>query len=429
MNEEDPGREGFPRLLRPVEAPLALYLRPGRNDHLALAQAVTEGVGGLRGIVFNPPRLDIQKELLGETNRRHIGSILDTRMMELAAPTPSRSDPSPIAWARAGRKTSEEMKGRTGREVAQSIADYVMSNSFSAVLAPTHYLPDGARDSGLSVDSLVAKWLRESLDAGGGNDVPIYYPLALPSAIFRDPTHRKQILDVLKDLSVDSFWLRIHPFGTSASGPIVLRGYVTACQALHPLGVPLVAERSGAIGVALLAFGAVGGIESGITTGESFDATNLIRVPRTRGKPFLPPPRVYLKELAAFLEAKEARKFFDLRGMKSFFGCHERCCPQGLPDMLTNPRRHFITTRANEVSRLSSVPPTLRRQIYMEDFLRPATDLALQASNAFHSLEKHRRRLESWRGTLGAVARENPLKSWSEPPSGRRIGRRTKVSA
>ena len=417
-------KESFPRLLRAVETPLALYFRPGRNDHGLLAQALTEGLTGLRGIVFNPARLGIQHELLGEATRRHIEMILDTRMMELASPTASREDLSSIKWASAGRKTAGELEAGAGKEAAQAIADCVVANSFTAVLAPTHYLAGGARDSWISADSSMAKALRDSLDSLGGRDIPIYYPLALPSAAFRDSSQRKDILSVLKNLPIDSIWLRIHPFGTAASGPIALRGYIAACQELHTLEIPLVAERSGAIGIALLAFGAVGGIESGITTGENFDAGRLIKVPKKKVKPFLAPPRVYLKELAAFLPVKEARKFFDLRLMKSYFGCHERCCPRGLADMLTDPRRHFVVTRAQEVARVSSVPSTMRRQIYMEEVLRPATDLAFQASRAFPALDKQRRRLESWRGTLGAVGRENPLKSWSAVDPGFQLNER-----
>ncbi len=262
----------------------------------------------------------------------------------------------------------------------------------------------------------------------GAIQVPIYYPLALPSTAFRDSSQRKEIVRVLKDLPIDSVWLRVHPFGTAASGPIALRGYVEGCQELHQLGVPLVAERTGTIGIALLAFGAVGGIECGITTGEGFDISRLTAPPK-KGGAFLAHPRVYLRELGAFLEVKRASPFFDLRRMKTFFGCRERCCPGGLQDMLGDPRRHFVFTRAQEVSRVSSVPVALRRLLYMDQFLRPATDLALQASRIYPALDKQRRKLESWRGTLGAIERENPLKSWSQPPDGRRARSRVKASA
>lgn len=348
--------------------------------------------------------------------------------MELASQTAgSRAALASLRWASAGQKQPDELSESAGKEVAQAIAEFVVGNGFSTVLAPTHFLAS-TKDPWISVDAFLTQAVRTCLDTMGASRIPIYYPLAIPSAVFRESSLRKDIVRILKDLPIDSVWLRVHPFGTTASGPIALRGYIEACQEFHQLGTPLVAERTGTVGIALLAFGAVGGIESGITTGESFDFGRLTRPPK-KGRAFLAHPRVYLRELGAFLPSKGARAFFDLRRMKTFFGCRERCCPRGLQDMLGDPRKHFVVTRAREVARVSSVPVTLRRQTYLEDFLRPATDLALQASRVYPELDKQRRRLESWRGTLSAVGRENPLKSWSQPPDGRRARSRPRASA
>jgi hypothetical protein len=393
-----------------------------------MAQALTEGLNGVRGIIFDSGRVKIQQELRGEAARRKVETVLDPRVMDLASPNgESRSELVNLGWAAAGRKQPDELRSQAGKETARELARFVVDHGFSAILAPTHYLTDG-ESPWLRSDSFVTQAVRAQLDELGATGTPIYYPLALPSTGFRDVSTRREIISALRDLPIDSVWLRVHPFGTTASGPIVLRSYIEACQDLHQLGIPLVAERSGTIVIALLAFGAVGGIESGVTTGENFDFGRLTRPPK-RGRAFLAHPRVYLKDLGIFLPAKAARFFFDLRGTKTFFGCRETCCPKGIQDMLGNPRRHFIVTRAHEVGRVSSVPVNLRRQIYMEEFLRPPTDLALQAAQLYPDLEKQRRRLESWRRTLGAVARENPLKTWSQAPDGRRVRARSKVSA
>lgn len=208
--EENSENQAFPRLLRPVEIPLALYFRPGRNDHVMLAQALTEGLTGLRGIVFNPARLTIQKELLGEASQGGIGTVLDTRMMELSSGIGSRPELSSVSWAFAGKKTAAELLAGAGKQAAEFIASCVVENGFSAVLAPTHYWA-GSEDQWVSVDSLVTRTLRDCLDLTGANDVPIYYPLALPSAAFRDASQRKQILSTLKDLPIDSVWVADSP--------------------------------------------------------------------------------------------------------------------------------------------------------------------------------------------------------------------------
>jgi hypothetical protein len=216
----------------------------------------------------------------------------------------------------------------------------------------------------------------------------------------------------------------VHSFGTTHSGPLALHRYIDTCRQLHKLHLPLVGERTGTVGLALLAFGAVGGIESGITIGEHFDVRPYLQ-PR-KGKGFLRPPRVYLPDIGAFLEKNVAATFFDHRGMRGAFACQSGCCRRGVSDMLENPRRHFVTRRSREVAELSRAPVNLRPGIYMDAFLRPATDLAVRTTRAEPSLERHRQRLDSWRGTLGAQQQEDRLvrTTHSLVPDGRRIIRR-----
>lgn len=230
---------------------------------------------------------------------------------------------------------------------------------------------------------------------------------------------RERLRYQLGSLPIDALWLRVHPFGTSQSGPVALRGYIEVCRDLHGLRVPLVAERTGTVGLALLAFGAVGGIEGGITVREGFDVTPLLRPPAGEG--FSPTPRVYLPSLGAFLTRKRAQRLFENRRMRSEFGCQNPRCCRRATDMLRDPRRHFAVQRMSEVTKLSRVPAQLRAGIYLDDFLRPATDLALQAAAIEPSLEPTRRRLESWRITLGAMHRERPTTTFSQLPEGKRL--------
>src|SRR5262249_27963458 len=202
---------------------------------------------------------------------------------------------------------------------------------FTAVLAPTHLLA-ATNDPWMPVDQGLVHELREQLDRAGQQSVPIYYPLAIKANLFSNADSRQHLQAVLSTLPIGPIWLRVHPFG-SKSGPASLRGYIDACRDFHGLGLPLVAERSGTVGVALLAFGAVGGIESGVTLGEHFNASGLLREPKN-GSPFLPQPRVYLPELATFLDRERAKRFLEQRAMKASFACRDiSCCRRGAQDM------------------------------------------------------------------------------------------------
>jgi hypothetical protein len=411
-----------PRLLRPVGHPLGLYLRPGRNDHRALLQLLAESTA-LAGIVFDPCMEGRQEELRTDAVRAGVDAILDPRTVELATPTGfERVAPTNLPWAASAPDTPDAWRGTAGAERVEVLAAYVREKGFSSVLAPTHYLR-AATDPWLEVDAALVRRLRNLLDAQGGAHVAIYYPLVLHATAFRDTIQRRTLIASLQGTPIDALWLRIHPFG-SASGPNALRGYIEACRELHRVGVPLIGERTGTIGVALAAFGAVGAVESGVTFGERFDVAPLVK-PRPKGDAFLPPPRVYLPQLGAFLSRKQADEFFENRQMKIAFGCRDTsCCRRGTTDTLADPKHHFMTQRLRELGRLSRAPETLRAQIYLDDFLRPATDLALKAARVEPALEPVRQRLESWRLTLGAISRSTESFSFAAVPQGGRLDHR-----
>ena len=87
------------------------------------------------------------------------------------------------------------------------------------------------------------------------------------------------------------------------------------------------------------------------------------------------------------------------------------------------PRRHFLLQRAHEVGTLTAAPPTLRPGFYMENFLRPASDRAVRAAEIEPSLDLARKRLDSWRGTLGAELEKHSVFTVSEPAAGKRLRR------
>ncbi len=413
--------EQFPRLLHLVGPPLGLYFRPGRNDHRALLQPISDGHASPTGVVFSPTLLGRQEELRTESKSRHLDCILDTCALELATPAGrQRQDLAALPWASTASLVSDEIGTAEIEEMTTRIAEFVARNSFSAVLAPTHYVT-GAFDPWLDIDARVTVALRRKLDSLQLRAVPIYYLLSLPMKALRDPQHRTSILGRLQPLPFDALWLRAHPFGSSSSGPS-LAGYIAAAWDLTALQRPIIAERSGTIGLALLAFGAAGGIECGITMGEQFNVRPLLKRNRS-GAGFVPSPRVYLPELGAYLSRSKARSFFETRQMKSRFACtDESCCRHGYEDMIRDPRRHFIVQRCAEVRRLSAVPEPMRAASYLDRFLRPATDLAVRAAKVEPSLVSVKERLESWRYTLGSLDQTNAR--FSSVPEGKRIGSR-----
>ena len=181
---------------------------------------------------------------------------------------------------------------------------------------------------------------------------------------------------------------------------------------------------------ALLAFGAVGGIESGVTIGENFNVSRLLR-PNPNSKPFGPQPRVYVQSLALFLARGQAADLLRTRHIRAWCAYTDtNCCRHGVEDMIADPRRHFVITRMDEVSLLSQPPEPMRAGQYLENILRPATDRIIRAlrvqltAETRKKLQNERRKLESWRYTLGEMAHSHPARTYSVSPARRAVRRR-----
>jgi len=411
----------LPRLIRAVPPQLGTYIRPSRVDHKSLLTFLADGAPvGMDGIVFDPTLAGIHAELLDETRERKIEAVLDTRAMEMALAGGFVGTRRTLPWAGDDIHQCHDLRGIAGRECVKRIVDWMQPGRFSSILAPTHYLAAGVTDPWFDIDRDLTVALRETLDAAGMGSMPIYYPLAIKGEAFFDNRQREQIRATLSALPIDALWLRVHPFGTRSGGNVV-RKFIRACADLHSSALPLVAEKTGTIGLALLGFGAVGAIESGVTVGEHFDASTLIS-PRQGGKAFAPEARVYIPELQTFLTKKQARPFFENRSVRTFFACKEDgCCPRGSDDMLVNAKEHFLRRRCGEIRRLSALPETLRASRYMEEVLRPATDKMGRAVTVEPHLATIQQRLALLRTVLGAVLQEAPPTTFSAVPEGKRI--------
>lgn len=303
--------------------------------------------------------------------------------------------------------------------------DYVVEHGFTQIIAPTH-VTDGANDPWIPVDTESTRRLRSYLDRRGGASVQIIYSLALPYAAFRDATQRRVVIEALKTVPINALWLRIDGFGSSSSATAA-RMYIQAAADFHSLGVPVVGDHvGGMIGLALLAFGALGGISHGITFGERFETAPWRRPRNENG--FGIGRRVYIPALDVMLKPRDAKALLESSTKaRSMFGCADpKCCPRGVKDMLENPARHFVYQRMKEIAGLSQIPESLRPQRFLDHHLRPATDKAVASTTINwerEAMEKkmreNRRRLDSLRIALGSHAERHPPGSFATLPKTR----------
>jgi hypothetical protein len=401
--------------------PLSLFFRPGRSDHTTLDQAISEN-RTFAGGIFDPCHVTFQEEVLSHMTERGLRTVLDPVMLELSTPlglTPARKE---LGWADAAPHQEKHFNGKKVDRTARLISEFVIEHRFDAVLAPTHYLAKGANDPWFLIDRRLTYQLRRELDAAGGNSVSIYYPLAVPTAVFFDPIQRRAIKAALASQEIAGIWLRIHPFGANNGGPS-LQNYIIACRDFHSLRIPLIAEKTGTHGAALLAFGAVSGIESGISSGDQFNFSRLSLVPKSKRKPFSSRARVYLQPLGIFVSAEHAAELFKDAKFRQYACGDTDCCHKGFKSTISDPRRHFVNCRAEEVAQLSAMPATLRPSGYLQQMLRPADDylgrllvnVDDKADKLGKSLLAKSRRLHDRRKTLTAMQQSYPMESVCSP--------------
>jgi len=410
-----------------LDEPLALEFRPGPSDHNVLLQLLSEGRTAFNGIVFDPIGAQgAQEELRKEANRRLLETVLDPRFMELATPvgfTETRA--AKLTWAGAEQHTPENLVGVLGRTKVEYLADFVVELGFSSVLAPSHFI-QGPADPFFTVDLRLTEHLRLALDARGAGEVTIQYPLALPSTVFNDEHARTVLIREVRELPIDAVRLRVHPFGNH-SGHVALLRYIQSARHLISMELPIIAERTGTVGLALLSFGAVSGLESGITYGDAFNM-GALKLQRANVSGFVA-PRVYLPELGVFVPKRAAKNMSLHSRLRSLVTCkNSACCHRG-EDMIVNSRRHFVFSRMEEVSALNRPPVQQRPLEYLERMLRPATDrlarvlqVEIDDAQLKTKLEHERDKQAGWRATLGELAAQPVLAAPRTPT--RRVMRR-----
>jgi hypothetical protein len=368
------------RLVRAAPEPLGLFLRVGHNGHKDVQTFISSGDAAIGGVVIEAKRLTRHKELLSLVLERSIDAILDPQTQAMGTVGGYSSSMDGLPWSAKRPHTPSDFSTEFSRhKLADEVAQFAVTNGFTQVLAPTHLIA-GPDDDWFDVDLATATALRGALLRRGAAGVQVNYSLALTYEAFRNPTKRQAVLNRLRGTQMDSLWLHIDGCGSDSS-PTAATRYGDAAVEFQSLGVPIIADHMGGlVGLALLAFGTVGGLCHGITQGEQFHCGHWRK--RSEGEGFTPPVRVYLPSLDMLLARDDAEKFFETGGKaRTAFGCkNTACCSRGIQDMLQSPARHFMYQRTREVAGLAQVPESLRPQHFMEEHLRPASDKAVLAT-------------------------------------------------
>ena len=412
------------RLVRLVPDPLGLFIRAGRNDQKDLQTFISSGAAAFSGVVFEAKRVANQQELLSLVIERGLDAVLDPQtqaMATLGGYTPNMAN---LPWSKKRQHTIDDFATELQRrQMADELAQFAVRFGFTQIISPSHLVSD-ADDPWMKIDIDLANMVRAALDKHGATHVQVNYSLAVSYEVFRTETKRVAVVEQLRRATADALWLNISGTGSDSS-PTAITRYSEAASDFHILDVPIVADHAGGLmGLSLMAFGAVGGLSHGITLGERFDTNSWLKKPD--GTPFSAKTRVYIPQIDLMLSRVDTEKLFEAGNgrARTAFGCKDtNCCHRGIDDMLQAPARHFLYQRTHQVSGLGQVPESIRPSQFLEEHVRPASDIALKATKIVlpedltKKFAKQSKRLNDLRITLGPYAtKRREVRSFARHP-------------
>ncbi len=383
--------------LRLLPSSLGTYFRIAHRDRKRAAGLISEGVGLGSGIILSATDMEGAEDLLQAADGAGIDSILDPLSVELSTTGGwVRRGVQELPWAGADIHAPELFTDRFIAAYCAEVASQAVDSGMASVLAPSHYLRT-LPSPWLNVDERLAVELRHALDERGGRRVAIYYPLTLSLRAIGPDAAMMYLAGFLERIrssgAIDAVSLRLDGFGVSDSTAPRIQRVIALARALHGLSLPILGEKMGALGLHLMAFGAIGAVESGLTIGETCDLRSYMKTPTGKGR--MPAPRVYLQGLGALVSRKVARKLLQNPGVRHSLVCQNSDCCTTKEEMVRDPRRHYVYQRTQEVLSLSRIPTDERRSESLSR-LKSAIEATRSVCSASGELQTHASRLRQW---------------------------------
>ncbi len=402
--------------------PVAQFIRLG-EAHRRIEALLAENRFPASRVVVDASRLARQKRLVDALREGGVEIVLDTQAAELGSLAKFKGQARNAPW---GLRCEERplgpqfFSGHRLQETVSEIACFAVEHTVDVVLAPTHFLADPTFKGWFDLDRAACIALRHALDREGGTSIAIDYPLLHSHVALSKGAERSGILGGLAGLPFDYLWVRASGLDADA-GPLTTKQFIVSLSSLHNLGKPIIIDYlGGLIGSAALTFGAASGKAHGIGERERFDARGWHKpVPeKDETEKFGRAVRIPVPGLGRTVTPDELEVLSSARGGRKLVACGDRnCCPNGLSDMLRDPRRHHAYQIFAELRAMSAVPELHRAQHFLDGTLneavrqarnikrlRPAAGIAEQrkvdVSSLMHRMHEQARKLESLQSTL-----------------------------
>ena len=409
------------RLVRPVPDLFPWYIRAGYNDHRMLETMLARGESRISRVVMDAAFLARHEGLTTALQSKRAELVLDPRVAELATPIAKKTTLQMLDWYSDGTVSDPTNFDQQRIDaVATSIARTAILHGFSAVIAPAHALDDD-QVGWIDVDVKLTQALRQALNANGGSGIRINYPLIIPYSWLSSDPQMLLLSGAMSTVPVDAIWLRVSNFSNDKSAAAV-RNYIEGTQLLLRANRTLVADHiTGVTGLALIAFGAAGGLAHGVGAKESFRLANWYK-PSAGG--FGAGTRIFVSDTDLYFGKASLEPLLNDPVIRTKLGCRNKhCCPRGVHDMMSNHKAHLINSRFDQLAQIQGIPDSRKAQEFVRQTLMPMGTRLMKLDHALarypelqRKVQKKRRFVDDVTIALSDLVKDRPAATRSLIP-------------
>ena len=357
--------------------PAELLIRPGRNDHLVVADLIAPGGGRSLGarplisrLVLDAPVAVARPQYAEDARAAGLPLAIDPMTFLLQGATDPDHSWTRLPFASAAAKHPSELADSSTRHgLVASAVDCQLEHGATVIVPPYFYAAspgDPWFEASLACLTDTATYLRH-LDAR----LPLMPVLTGRLDRFARPANWASGIDRFADaagaVGAQTVATQLGPAGKPKDNYAKVLHLIQAAQRLRRPGLAVHAWRQGTYGPALVAAG-LQGYESGISAAES---TDLSAVARSR-RPTPPPDpdredqvrgggggAVYLTQLGRSVPRNVVEAVHANLATRALILCDDAtvCCPNGVESTLGPGRRaHAVRSRARYLAEIDRMP-------------------------------------------------------------------------
>lgn len=337
---------------------MGVEFRLTRNDHLVVESFLRRPTGGVAGIQVEARHVERQQGAIEAAVAAGLDVTIDPLTERLVADGYDasrlnyydREGPLDPAVDLARRHQREEFVDRV----------LAVQVDRASLLTPPHFFVEHDEAVDLNL-SLLRTAIRRQPDA------PVRPILAVQRSFIAKPNTAALIAGRYAHEGATRIELWISPVGGEDEGTQKVRSTLETVAAFRNAGLDVVLGRQGALGETALALGVASRFSVGIGLMERFNHKSAMANQRrpAEGGTMGPQAGVYVPEASVTISRKLARELYSDARIRSLIACRLPCCSRQIEGPVKDPRRHYLTTRAHDVNRISQQPgpwrPNLQR--------------------------------------------------------------------